>query len=130
MVQTFDPRKVNVTYNGRQLRMFGDNMFTLARSEASATLKVGVKGDSVYVMNANKSGTLTVTLQQESPDIAFIKDCDAKNVQANLTITDANNGSNVQFSANNCRVEKRPDESRGKEATDVTVVFLIPEILD
>lgn len=130
MVQTYDPRKVNVTYNGRQLRMFGDNMFTLARNEASASLKVGVKGDGVYVMNANKSGTLTVTLQQESPDIEFLKKCDSQNTQASLSITDANDGSNVKFSANNCRVEKRPDESRGKEAADVTVVFLIPEILD
>lgn len=130
MVQTYDPRKVNVTYNNRQLRMFGDDMFTLARSEADASLKVGVKGDCVYVMNANKSGTLTITLQQESPDIAFIKECAAKNVQASLSITDANDGSSTQFSANNCRVEKRPDESRGKDAKDVSVVFLIPEILD
>ena len=72
MLKTYDPMKVNVTYNNRQLRMFGESVFTLARDEANLTLKKGVKGDSVYVRNANKAGKLTITLQQESPDIAFL----------------------------------------------------------
>lgn len=63
MLKTFDPMKVNVAFNNRQLRMFGDQMFTLARDEANATLKKGVKGDSTYVLNANKAGKLTITLQ-------------------------------------------------------------------
>ena len=75
MLRTFDPMKVNVTFNNRQLRMFGDSLFTLARDEANVTLKKGAKGDSTYVLNANKAGKLTITLQQESPDVAFIENC-------------------------------------------------------
>ena len=45
ILKTYDPTKVNVTYKGRQLRMFGDSLFTLARNEVSMTLKKGVKGD-------------------------------------------------------------------------------------
>ena len=63
MLQTYDPMKVNITYNNRQLRMFGDSMFTLARDEDNVTLKKGVKGDSTYILNANKAGKLTITMR-------------------------------------------------------------------
>ena len=95
MLATFDPMKVNVSFNNRQLRMFGESMFTLARDEANVTLKKGVKGDSTYILNANKAGKLTI-------------------------------GS--VFFAQNCMVEKLPDRARGKEAADVSIVFLIPDI--
>lgn len=79
MLQTYDPMKVNITYNNRQLRMFGDSMFTLARDEDNVTLKKGVKGDSTYILNANKAGKLTITLQQDSPDVAFLEQCAERN---------------------------------------------------
>lgn len=127
MLKTYDPLKVNVTFNNRQLRMFGEKLFTLARDEANVTLKKGVKGDSTYVLNANKAGKLTITLQQESPDLAYLEQCAEKFVMANLAITDAND-SGVVFFAQNCMVEKLPDRERAKDAGDVSVVFLIPDI--
>lgn len=127
MLSTYDPLKVNVAFNNRQLRMFGDSLFTLARDEANVTLKKGVKGDSTYTLNANKAGKLTITLQQESPDIEFLEQCAERNLMANLAITDANDSGSVFF-AQNCMVEKLPDRARGKEAGDVSIVFLIPDI--
>lgn len=127
MLKTYDPLKVNVAFNSRQLRMFGDSLFTLARDEANVTLKKGAKGDSTYVLNANKAGKLTITLQQESPDVAFIENCSERNLMANLAITDANDSGSIFF-AQNVMVEKLPDRVRGKDASDVTVVFLIPDL--
>lgn len=128
MLQTYDPMKVNITYNNRQLRMFGDSMFTLARDEDNVTLKKGVKGDSTYILNANKAGKLTITLQQDSPDVAFLEQCAERNVMANLAITDANDSSSMFF-AQNVMVSKLPDRARAKEAADVTIIFLIPDIM-
>ena len=128
MLQTYDPMKVNVTYNNRQLRMFGDSMFTLARDEDNVTLKKGVKGDSTYILNANKAGKLTITLQQDSPDVAFLEQCAERNVVANLAITDANDSGSMFF-AQNVMVSKLPDRARAKEAADVTLIFLIPDIM-
>ena len=128
MLQTYDPMKVNITYNNRQLRMFGDSMFTLARDEDNVTLKKGVKGDSSYIMNANKAGKLTITLQQDSPDVAFLEQCAERNVMANLAITDANDSGSMFF-AQNVMVSKLPDRARAKEAADVTIIFLIPDIM-
>ena len=127
MLKTYDPLKVNVAFNSRQLRMFGDSLFTLARDEANVTLKKGVKGDSTYILNANKAGKLTITLQQESPDIAFLEQCAERFVKANLAITDANE-SGLIFFAQDFMVEKLPDRQRGKDAPDVSFVFLIPDI--
>lgn len=127
MLQTYDPTKVNITFNNRQLRMFGDSLFTLARDEDNVTLKKGVKGDSTYILNANKAGKLTITLQQDSPDVAFLEQCAEKNVMANLAITDANDSGSMFFTQN-VMVSKLPDRARAKEAADVTVIFLIPDI--
>ena len=128
MLKNYDPLKVNVAYNGRQLRMFGDSLFTLARDEANHSMKKGVKGDTTYIMNANKAGKLTITLQQESPDIPFLEQCAERFVKANLAITDANE-SGMVFFAQDCMVQKLPDRQRGKDAPDVSFVFLIPDIL-
>ncbi|MBD5156219.1 MAG: DUF3277 family protein [Butyrivibrio sp.] len=127
MLKTYDPTKVNVAFNSRQLRMFGDNMFTLARDEANVTMKKGVKGDTTYVLNANKAGKLTITLQQESPDVTYLEECAEKYVRANLAITDANDSGMIMF-AQDVMVEKLPDRTRGKDAGDVSIVFLIPDI--
>ena len=128
MLQTYDPMKVNITYNNRQLRMFGDSMFTLARDEDNVTLKKGVKGDSTYILNANKAGKLTITIQHYSPDVAFLEQCAERNVMANLAITDANDSGSMFF-AQNVMVSKLPDRARAKEAADVTIIFLIPDIM-
>ncbi|MBO6292707.1 MAG: DUF3277 family protein [Selenomonas sp.] len=128
MLSTYDPLKVNVTYNNRQIRMFGDSLFTLARDEANTSLKKGVKGDSTYIRNANRAGKLTITLQQESPDIPFLEACAEAHTMANLAVTDANDQSGIVFFAQNCIVEKTPDRVRGKDAPDVQFVFLIPDI--
>lgn len=127
MLQTYDPTKVNITFNNRQLRMFGDSLFTLARDEDNVTLKKGVKGDSTYILNANKAGKLTITLQQDSPDVAFLEQCAERNTMANLAITDANDSGSMFF-AQNVMVSKLPDRARAKEAADVTIIFLIPDI--
>ncbi len=127
MQKTFDPDKVNVFFNNRQLRMFGDSMFTLARDEANVTLKKGAQGDGTYILNANKAGKLTITLQQESPDIEYLEDCCERNLMANLAITDANDSGRLFF-AQDVMIEKLPDRARGKDAPDVSVVFLIPNI--
>lgn len=127
MLQTYDPSKVNVTFNNRQLRMFGDSIFTLVRDEDNVSLKIGAKGDGTYVENANKAGKLTITLQQASPDIAYLEQCAEKKTKANIAITDANDDGELFF-AQNVRVSKLPDKARAKDAADVSIIFLIPEI--
>ena len=91
------------------------------------TLKKGVKGDGTYILNANKAAKLTITLQPDSPDISFIERCAEQNTMGNLAVTDANDNGTVIF-ARNVMVSKLPDRSRAKEAADVSIIFIIPDL--
>lgn len=127
LLGTYDPEKVSVIFNNRQLRMFGDDIFKLARSGDNVSLKVGVQGDGTYVENADKSATLTITLQQQSPDLRYLENCTERRVKGSLALNDANDEGRNIF-ALNCRVQKLPDRGRGKDATDVSFVFIIPRL--
>lgn len=121
----YDPEKVSVIFNNRQLRMFGDDIFKLARRGDNVSLKVGVQGDGTFVENADKSATLTITLQQQSPDLKYLENCTERRVKGSLALNDANDEGRNIF-ALNCRVQKLPDRGRGKDAADVPFVFIIP----
>lgn len=121
----YDPEKVSVIFNNRQLRMFGDDIFKLARRGDNVSLKVGVQGDSTFVENADKSATLTITLQQQSPDLKYLENCAERRIKGSLALNDANDEGRNIFSLN-CRVQKLPDRGRGKDAADVQFVFIIP----
>ncbi|MBP3537931.1 MAG: hypothetical protein J6J93_10405, partial [Muribaculaceae bacterium] len=57
----------------------------------------------------------------------FLEQCAERNTMANLSITDANDSGSILF-AQNVMVEKLPDRARAKDAADVSIVFLIPDI--
>lgn len=127
LLRNYDPEKVSVIFNGRQIRMFGDEIFKLARTGDNVSLKVGVQGDGTYVENADKSATLTVTIQQQSPDLRYLESCAERRTQASLAVNDANDDGRNIF-ALNCRVQKLPDRGRGKDAADVPFAFIIPRL--
>ena len=127
LLRDYDPEKVSVIFNNRQIRMFGDDIFKLARNGDNVSLKVGVQGDGTYVENADKSATLTITIQQQSPDLRCLESCAERKTRGSLALNDANDDGRNIF-ALNCRVQKLPDRGRGKDAADVPFVFIIPRL--
>ena len=127
LLRDYDPEKVSVIFNNRQIRMFGDDIFKLARNGDNVSLKVGVQGDGTYVENADKSATLTITIQQQSPDLRYLESCAERKTRGILALNDANDDGRNIF-ALNCRVQKLPDRGRGKDAADVPFVFIIPRL--
>ncbi len=64
---TYDPAKVIVTFFGNVLSGFADGAFVTAeRNEDAFTLTVGADGEAARTRNQNKSGTVTLTLKQDS----------------------------------------------------------------
>lgn len=127
LLRNYDPEKVSVIFNSRQIRMFGDDIFKLARAGDNVSLKVGVQGDGTYVENADKSATLTITIQQQSPDLRYLESCAERRVEGSLALNDSNDDGRNIF-AMRCRVQKLPDRGRGKDAADVPFVFIIPRL--
>ena len=69
-VTNYDPRKVSVVVDGRIVTGFADSsMITIARSEDIVSTSVGTQGDVVYSESANRSGTLTMSLQSYFDDM-------------------------------------------------------------
>ena len=83
--------------------------------------------DGTYVENADKSATLTITIQQQSPDLRYLESCAERKTRGSLALNDANDDGRNIF-ALNCRVQKLPDRGRGKDAADVPFVFIIPRL--
>lgn len=67
MAKTYNPRKVIVTFAGKQITGFADGTFiTASRNGDTYTLTKGADGEGARSHNPDKSGTVVVTLLQTS----------------------------------------------------------------
>jgi hypothetical protein len=72
-VSTYDPTKLTVIVGGVIVSGFTDGDFIMAkRDEDLYTKRVGADGHVARARNANKAGTIEITLLQSSPAVAEI----------------------------------------------------------
>ena len=85
---------VSVIANGTPLTGFAEGSFvTVARAVESATLAIGADGKGTMVVNPNKSGTITVRLQQTSLSNAVLTTLEATKAVFAVIIKDTNGNS-------------------------------------
>lgn len=66
--KNYDPRQYSVTFAGIIVGGFMDGTFiSVERTEDSYSMAVGARGDVARVRSRDKTGTVTITLQQTSP---------------------------------------------------------------
>lgn len=71
--QTYSPEDVEITINGNIIGGYADGTFVTIEREADAYTKiVGADGEVTRTRNANKSGSLTLTLKQTSDSHAVL----------------------------------------------------------
>ncbi|MBW7452441.1 phage structural protein [Paenibacillus sepulcri] len=70
--KTFDPMNVSVIVAGTYLTGFGESMVEAEQSENNYEVKVGAQGDKLRTKTNNNTGTITVTLQATSPQVAYL----------------------------------------------------------
>ena len=98
MAQTlrdFVPEAVTIAWGGIVMEGFAAESFvTIARSVANTTVQVGAAGDVGITKNADRTGTISVTLMQNSATHRFLsavqvaQDNDNELYRAPLTVTD------------------------------------------
>ncbi len=67
-VYTYDPSEVVLSVGGAELSGFTDGAFIkISRDEDAFTKTVGADGQVSRAKNANRSGSITITLKQTSP---------------------------------------------------------------
>jgi len=70
----YDAQLVTVVVDGRFITGFADGSFVSSeKDEESFSTKVGAQGDVVVSKTNNPLGTITLTVQQESPSNRFLK---------------------------------------------------------
>ncbi len=124
---TYDPAKVTLSMGGNNIVGFAPGTFVkCARNEDAYTLSVGADGLGARTRNANRSGTIEITLKADSPsnDLlsaqAALDELSGEGVGAAL-VKDGT-GTTVA-SAENAWIKKLPDIERAKELGEVTWTF-------
>lgn len=73
MVTSYDAKDVSVIVNGIYLTGFADGTFvSYEKTEDGYAISVGAQGDTARAKVNNPLGTITVTLQQTSPQVAML----------------------------------------------------------
>lgn len=130
-VTNYDPMKVSVIVDGRIITGFSDaSMVVITRSEDIVSTAVGTQGDVVYSENANRSGTITLSLQETSASVDFLRGIARGRKEVSVVISDANKTPTEVTSANRCRVTKIPDNKKEKTAGSIDVTIFAPVIED
>lgn len=69
---TFDAKAVTVTVGGVFLTGFAESMVEIEKDEDNYEVKVGAQGDTVRTKVNNPLSTISVTLLQTSPQVAYL----------------------------------------------------------
>lgn len=113
----YDSMKVNVSINGLLVTGYGDGtMVTCDRNEDRVVPYSGVKGEYAYSINNNTSGTITVTLQQQSPMNKILQQYANTKTVFPIFVTDINTGG-FKAGGNEAMILKEPANERGAEIT-------------
>lgn len=73
MVTSYDAKDVSVIVNGVYLTGFAEGTFvSFEKTEDNYAISVGAQGDPARAKVNNPLGTITVTLQQTSPQVSYL----------------------------------------------------------
>ncbi len=101
---------------------------TVALANAKNTMTIGIDGEVMQSMNADKSGTITVTLMKTSPankklSLAYNAQTLSSALWGNNVIVIRNSVSGDVVTARSVAFQKLPDNKNGKEGGSVAWVF-------
>lgn len=118
MVTSYDAKDVSVIVNGIYLTGFADGTFvSYSKDEEQFSTTVGALGDVARAKVNNPLGTITVTLQQTSPQVSMMNNLamSGKLVEARVI----HKGSNTQkVGGTQCFVKKPADGEFSNEVSN------------
>lgn len=120
-LRTFDPKEVSVIIGEFIIKGFSDDMISVARDNPAWELIVGADGEGTRVKSNDRSGTITLTLQQSSPsndDLSTLALADELSNTGLRPFYMKDSLGTSLFTAITCFVEQIPEASFGKSASD------------
>ncbi|NQX67981.1 DUF3277 family protein [Paenibacillus alba] len=92
-------------------------MVEISKDEDNFEAKVGAQGDAVRTKINNSLGTMKVTLQQTSPQIAYLNRLANSGEMVPISVISANDPKETT-TATEAYVKKQPDRKYGKDTED------------
>ena len=128
MIYTYDPSQVLGSLGDHSVRGYSDGTFVNIEFEGDGiTSKTGADGEVVRSIDPNRTATLTITVQQTSPTVAFCQqkyDLDrATSGGGMFPVVYKDLKSGMLFSAEHAWVQKPPAREYGRQDTDRTIVI-------
>lgn len=126
----FDPELITILVDGAIITGYSDDSkVSIQRNEDDVTPKTGIKGDTVYSLNGNRSGTVKFSLFPSSTSLVRLRRLAQKRKAVACTVRNANDDGGFIVSNNDCRIVKTPGFDGGKEADAVEISIYVP-VLD
>lgn len=115
MVTTYDAKDVSVTVDGTYLTGFAEGTFvSWSKDEENYSVTVGAQGDVARSTVNNPLGTITVTLQQTSPQVKILNNLAKTGAIFACNVIDKGS-SDVKVGGSQCYVKKLADGERSDE---------------
>ena len=120
MLHTYDPKQVSVVVGGATLSGYADDTFVeVARDEDMWALNIGADGEGARSKSNNRSGTVTITLQQTSEGNRILSDLAVADELTNSGVFPClvkdSSGASIHV-AEQAWVQKMPDSAYARES--------------
>lgn len=128
MIATYDPKKVTIAMDGNIITGLASKLIGIKHNENKVSTTVGVKGDTAYSINANNSGTATITLQHSSASLPYIRQKAQSGASFTFSVSDANDMDSFFVNAEDCKLLNIPELNRDKEVGETPIEVYIPDL--
>jgi len=133
MAKVYSSERVKLTLAG-QLVLTGWDTISISRNAENKALQVAADGIVAKSTNADRTGSMTIAVQQQNNDFAFqmaaiqnVIDANPdKEIDLSLTLTDPSGGNNTVLEG--VELQKMPDQNFGGEAESREYMFSINKV--
>ena len=122
----FDPEKISLIVAGAKVTGYADGSKVSAEHNKDAvTPTTGIQGDTVYALNADRSGTIKFTLFGSSASLVHLR----RLAQVAVTLRNANDDGGFIISHQDCRILKVPKFEGGDDSGSIEVSIYVPTMV-
>lgn len=123
----FDPEKVTLLVDQAVITGYADgSSISAERTGDDVTPKTGIQGDTVYVYNADRSGSIKFSLFPTSASLARLRRLAQQRETVAVTLRNANTDGGFIISHTDCRIVKTPKFEGGSDAAGIEVSIFVP----
>ena len=131
----FDPEKISLIVAGAKVTGYADGSKVSAEHNKDAvTPTTGIQGDTVYALNADRSGTIKFTLFGSSASLVRLRRLAQDRAQVAVTLRNgrrihANDDGGFIISHQDCRILKVPKFEGGDDSGSIEVSIYVPTMV-